>query len=149
MADQSGTVRLHRVLRCPPDRLYRAFIDPRALVKWYPPSGFVGEVHSIDARAGGGYTMSFTNFNTGQSHSFRGRYEELRPGQFLRYTDRFDDPKIPGDVQITVTLKPVSGGTDLTIVQENLPAAIPVEMCYMGWQESLESLARVVEPEIP
>jgi uncharacterized protein YndB with AHSA1/START domain len=149
MANPTGTVRLHRVLRCPPERLYRALIDPKAMVKWLPPHGFVGEVHSMDARAGGGYKMSFTNFNTGQAHSFGGKYIEMRPGELLRYTDAFDDPNLPGQMQVTVTLREVSAGTDLSIVQEGIPAAIPVEMCYLGWQESLANLANVVEPAIP
>jgi uncharacterized protein YndB with AHSA1/START domain len=149
MANPTGTVRLHRVLRCPPERLYRALIDPKAMVKWLPPHGFVGEVHSMDARAGGGYKMSFTNFNTGQTHSFGGKYIEMRPGELLRYTDAFDDPNLPGQMQVTVTLRELSGGTDLSIVQEGIPAAIPVEMCYLGWQESLANLANVVEPAIP
>lgn len=149
MADQSGTVRLHRVLKCPPDRLYRAFLDPRAMVKWMPPHGFVGEVYSIDPTAGGAYRMSFTNFNTGQSHSFGGKYLELRPNELIRYVDTFDDPNLPGEMQITVSFRPVACGTELTIVQENIPAAIPTEFCYLGWQESLSMLANVVEPAIP
>ena len=147
MADSNRTVRLHRVLRCPPDRLYRAFIDPKAMVKWLPPHGFVGEVHSMDARAGGGYKMSFTNFNTGQTHSFGGKYIELRAGQLIRYTDAFDDPNLPGQMYTTVSLKTVSCGTDLDIVQEGTPAAIPAEMCYLGWQQSLILLAALVETE--
>ena len=142
-------VRLHRVLRCPPDRLFRAFTDPKAMVKWMPPHGFVGEVHSMDARAGGGYRMSFPNFNTGHTPSFGGRYIEIRPGELIRYSDSFDDPNLPGEMRITVTMRKVVCGTELTIVQENIPAAIPTEMCYLGWQESLAALAQVVEPEIP
>jgi uncharacterized protein YndB with AHSA1/START domain len=146
---QTNTVRLHRVLRAPPDRVYKAFLDPKALVKWMPPHGFAAEVHKLDARVGGGYRMSFTNFGTGQTHSFGGTYAELKPGELLRYTDRFDDPKLPGEMQMTVTLKKVMGGTDLSIVQEGVPAMIPIEMCYLGWQESLALLAHLVEPEIP
>lgn len=144
-----GTVRLHRVLRAPADRVYRAFLDPRAMVKWSPPHGFVGEVHSIDARVGGGYRMSFTNFNTGQTHAFGGTYTELRPNELIRYYDTFDDPSIPGKMEITVTLRAVSCGTDLTLVHEGIPEMIPVEMCCLGWQESLTMLANIVEPEIP
>ncbi len=143
------TVRLHRVIRCPADRLYRAFLDPRAMVKWSPPHGFVGEVQSMDARVGGGYRMSFTNFNTGQTHSFGGTYLELTPHSRICYNDRFDDPGLAGQMQITVTLRPVACGTELEIVQENVPPQIPVEFCYMGWQESLSMLAALVEPEIP
>ena len=149
MSDPKHTVSLHRVLKCPPERLFRAFFDPKALVKWMAPHGFVAEVHSMDARAGGSYRMSFTNFNTGQAHSFGGTYLELRPNEFIRYNDKFDDPSMPGEMQITITLKPVACGTELTIVQENIPAAIPVEFCYLGWQESLSLLANVVEPAIP
>lgn len=149
MPDSTSTVRLHRVLRAPAERVYRAFIDADAMVKWAPPHGFTGKVHDMDARVGGGYRMSFTNFNTGQSHSFRGKYVELTPHERLRYTDQFDDPGMPGEMQVTVTLRKVSCGTELTIVQEGLPSAIPVEACYLGWQESLSLLAHVVEPEIP
>lgn len=149
MSDPAQTVRLHRVLKCPPDRLYRAFIDPKAMVKWLPPYGFVGEVHSIDARVGGSYRMSFTNFNTGQTHAFGGRYLEMKPGELLRYNDKFEDASLPGEMTVTVKLRPVMGGTELSIVQENIPAAIPSDMCYLGWQESLAQLAHVVEPEIP
>lgn len=149
MSDPARTVRLHRVLKCPPERIYRAFLDPKAKVKWLPPHGFVGEVHSIDARVGGSYRMSFTNFNTGQTHSFGGTYLELRPGELIRYVDKFEDPGLPGEMTVTVTLRPVACGTEMTIVQENIPAAIPVEFCYLGWQESLSMLANVVEPEIP
>jgi uncharacterized protein YndB with AHSA1/START domain len=144
-----GTVRLHRVLRAPADRVYRAFLDPKAMVKWLPPHGFVGEVHSMDARVGGGHRMSFTNFNTGQSHAFGGKYVELTPGQRIRYTDKFDDPNLSGEMQVTITLRPVACGTELTIVQEGIPDVIPTEMCYLGWQESLSMLAALVEPEIP
>lgn len=147
-AQADRTVRLHRVLRAPPERVYRAFIDAAAMVKWFPPHGFTGEVHQIDPRVGGGYHMSFTNFTTGHAHSFRGTYEELVPNQRLRYTDRFDDPNLPGEMRITVTLRPVLGGTELHLEQANVPEMIPLEMCYMGWQESLGQLANLVEPEI-
>jgi len=142
------TVRLHRVLRAPPERVYRAFLDPAAMVKWFPPHGFTGEVHEIDPRVGGGYRMSFTNFTTGNAHSFRGSYQELVPNQRLRYTDRFDDPNLAGEMRNTVTLRPVLGGTELHLEQANVPEMIPLEMCYMGWQESLGQLANLVEPEI-
>jgi uncharacterized protein YndB with AHSA1/START domain len=145
----SNTVRLHRVFKCPPDRLYRAFVDPRAKVKWMPPHGFVGEVHSIDARVGGSYRMSFTNLGTGQTHTFGGTYVELVPGEKLRYTDRFDDKNLPGEMDVTITLTKVLCGTELSIVQAGIPDVIPVEMCYLGWQESLALLANLVEPEIP
>lgn len=145
----ANTVHHHRVLRCPPDRLYRAFLDPDARAKWLPPHGFVGKVHEHDPREGGGYRISFTNFTTGKSEFFSGTYVELKPNETLRYTDRFDDPNLPGEMTTTVTLKPVLNGTDLTIVQEGIPEAIPVEMCYLGWQESLAQLAWLVEPEIP
>src|SRR5688572_27613842 len=144
-----STIRLHRVLQAPPERVYRAFLDPDALVKWLPPNGFTGKVHSSDARVGGSYKMSFTNFTTGSSHSFGGEYLELTPNERLRYVDRFDDPNLPGDMQVTVTLKPVSLGTEVNITQENAPDAIPAEACYVGWQESLALLAKLVEPEIP
>ncbi len=143
------TVRLHRVLRAPPDRVYRAFLDPAAMSKWLPPHGFTGVVHHQDARVGGGYRMSFTNFGTGRSHSFGGTYEELVPGERLRYTDRFEDPAMPGAMQVTVTLTKVLCGTRLEIEQTGIPAAIPVEFCHLGWQESLQMLAQLVEPEIP
>jgi uncharacterized protein YndB with AHSA1/START domain len=145
----TNTVRLHRVLRAPPERVYKAFLDPKALVKWMAPHGFTSEVHHLDAKVGGSYRMSFTNFGTGQSHSFGGTYQELKPGERIRHTDRFDDPNLPGEMLVTVTLKKVMGGTDLSIVQEGVPAVIPVEMCYLGWQESLALLAHVVEHEIP
>jgi uncharacterized protein YndB with AHSA1/START domain len=144
-----GTVRLHRVLKTTPEKLYKAFLDPDALVKWMAPHGFVAKVHQMDARVGGGFKMSFTNFGTGGSHSFGGKYLELVPNEKLRYTDKFDDPNLPGEMQITVLLKKVACGTDLSIVQEGIPDAIPVEFCYLGWQESLALLAHVVEPEIP
>ena len=145
----TSIVRLHRVLRAPPERVYRAFLDPKAMVKWLPPHGFTGEIHSMDARVGGGYRMSFTNFGTGHTHSFGGKYVELTPNERLRYTDRFDDPNLPGEMQITISLRKVLCGTDLDIVQEGIPAVIPVEFCYAGWQESLSMLAALVEPEIP
>src|SRR5690554_5699682 len=144
-----GTVTLHRVLRAPPDRVYRAFIDPDAMVKWLPPHGFTGKVHEMDAKVGGGYKMSFTNFSTGTSHSFGGKFLELVPNERLRYTDAFDDPNLPGEMQTTVVLKPVSVGTEISIVQEGVPDAIPAEACYLGWQESLTLLAKLVEAEIP
>ncbi len=144
-----GTVRLHRILRAPPARIYRAFIEPEAMVKWLPPHGFVGKVHSMDARVGGGYRMSFTNFGTGKSESFGGTYVELTPDQRIRYTDQFDSPEMPGEMQVTISLTPVACGTELQIVQEGIPDAIPVEFCYLGWQESLSLMAHLVEPEIP
>ena len=144
-----NTVRFHRVLRAPADRVYRAFIDPDAMVKWLPPNGFTGRVHEIDARVGGGYQMSFTNFGTDKSHSFRGTYVELVPGERLCYTDRFDDPNLAGEMRVTVTLKKVSVGTELSIVQEGIPDVIPPDACYLGWQESLTAMAKLVEVEIP
>ncbi|HEX5632405.1 MAG TPA: SRPBCC family protein [Gemmatimonadales bacterium] len=149
MSQQTGTVHLHRVLRAPPERVYRAFLDPHAMAKWLPPHGFTGTVHSIDARVGGGYRMSFTNFGTGRSHSFGATFVELTPHERIRYTDRFDDPNLPGEMQVTVSLRAVASGTDVAIVQQGIPAAIPVEFCYLGWQESLALLAHLVEPEIP
>jgi uncharacterized protein YndB with AHSA1/START domain len=145
----TNTIRLHRVIKAPPDRVYRAFLDPKAMVKWLPPHGFVGEVHKMEARVGGSYRMSFTNFNTGQTHSFGGTYQELKPNERIRYTDKFDDPNLPGEMQATISLRPVTGGTELNIIQEGVPGVIPVEMCYMGWQESLAMLAALVEPAIP
>jgi len=145
----TNTVRLHRVLTAKPDKVYRAFLEPDAMARWLPPNGFTGKVHHQDAKVGGTYKMSFTNFTTGSSHSFGGEYRELVPQQRLRYTDRFDDPNLPGEMQVTVTLKKVSVGTELSIVQEGLPEVIPVEACYLGWQQSLRNLARLVEPEIP
>jgi uncharacterized protein YndB with AHSA1/START domain len=145
----TGTVRLHRVLKAPPARVYKAFLDPKAMVKWLPPHGFTAEVHHMDARVGGGYRMSFTNFGTGSSHAFGGKYLELVPGERIRYTDKFEDPGMPGEMTGTVTLRAVTGGTELQVVQEGIPAVIPVEMCYLGWQESLALLALLVEPEIP
>ncbi|HET9951135.1 MAG TPA: SRPBCC family protein [Candidatus Eisenbacteria bacterium] len=149
MPELANTVRLHRVLRSTPERVYRAFLDPDAMTKWLPPYGFTGKVHQIDARVGGGYRMSFTNFGTGKSHSFGGKYVELTPHERIRYVDQFDDPNLPGEMQITVSLRPVACGTDVSIVQEGIPPVIPVEFCYLGWQESLSQLAQLVEPEIP
>lgn len=145
----SYTIRLHRVLKAKPERVYRAFLDPDALVKWMPPNGFTAKVHHMDARAGGSYKMSFTNFSTGKSHSFGGEYVELVPNERIRNTDKFDDPNLPGQMQVTTTLKKVSTGTELEIIQEGVPDVIPAEACYLGWQESLELLAKLVEPEIP
>jgi uncharacterized protein YndB with AHSA1/START domain len=145
----TNTVRLHRVLRSPPERVYRAFLDADAMVKWLPPNGFTGEVHQMDARVGGTFRMSFTNFTTGQSHSFGGEYLELSPHERIRYTDRFDDPNLPGVIEATVVLKKVAVGTELNIVQAGLPEVIPLEACYLGWQESLALLAKLVEAEIP
>jgi uncharacterized protein YndB with AHSA1/START domain len=143
------TVRLHRVMRSKAERLYRAFLDPRAMVKWSPPHGFVGEVHHSDPRVGGGYRMSFINLNTGQTHAFGGTYVELVPNERLVYTDKFDSPALPGDMRVTITLRPVLCGTEVTITQENLPQAIPLEFCYAGWQESLHLLSLLTDPEIP
>src|SRR2546428_1365936 len=144
-----NTVRFHRVLRAAAEKVYKAFIDPAAMAKWLPPNGFTGKVHEMDARVGGGYRMSFTNFGTNKSHSFRGRYVELTPGERICYTNRFDDPNLAGEMRVTVTLKKVSVGTELSIVQEGIPDVIPPEACYLGWQESLTLLARLVEAEIP
>jgi uncharacterized protein YndB with AHSA1/START domain len=149
MADSTNTVRLHRVLRAPAERVYRAFLEPDAMAKWSPPHGFTGKVHHMDARVGGGYRMSFTNFSTGKSHSFGGTYKELTPHEHIRYTDRFEDPSMPGEIQVTIRLRKVACGTELEIVQQGLPPAIPVEFCYLGYQESLSLLAHLVEPEIP
>ena len=143
-----STVRFHRVLRSPPERVYRAFLDADAKAKWLPPYGFTGKVHHSDPKVGGTYRMSFTNFTNGQSHAFGGTYTELRPHERIRYTDKFDDPNLPGEMRVTVELKKVSVGTDLSIVQEGIPDAIPAEACYLGWQESLAQLAKLVEPEI-
>lgn len=145
----TGTVRLHRVLRAPPERVYKAFLDADAMARWLPPYGFTCRVQHMDARVGGSYRMSFTNFRSGNSHAFGGEYRELVPSERIRYTDRFDDPNLPGEMLTTVTLRPVLCGTELTIVQEGLPEVIPVEMCHLGWQESLAQLATLVEPEIP
>ena len=144
-----NTIRLHRVLRATPDRVYRAFIDPAAMVKWLPPNGFTATVHEMDARVGGGHRMSFTNFTTGKSHSFGGKYLELVPHERIRHTDVFDDPNLPGEMVVTITLKKVSVGTDVSIVQEGIPDVIPAEACCLGWQESLTLLAKLVEAEIP
>ena len=144
-----STIRLHRVLRATPERVYRAFLDPDAKAKWLPPNGFTGKVHHIDARVGGSYKMSFTNFTTGKSHSFGGQYLELVPHERIRYTDKFDDPNLPGAMQVTVSLKKVSVGTEVNITQEGVPDMIPAEACYLGWQESLVLLAKLVEAEIP
>ena len=145
----SYTIRLHRVLKAKPERVYRAFLDPDALVKWMPPHGFTAKVHHMDARAGGSYQMSFTNFSTGKKHSFGGEYVELVPNERIRNTDKFDDPNLPGQMQVTTTFKKVSMGTELEIVQEGVPDVIPAEACYLGWQESLNLLTKLVEPEIP
>jgi uncharacterized protein YndB with AHSA1/START domain len=144
----SNTVRFHRVLRASPEKVYNAFVDPDAMAKWLPPNGFTGRVHEMDAHVGGGYRMSFTNFGTGKSHSFRGRYVELTPGERISYTDRFEDPNLPGEMRVTVTLKKVSVGTELSVVQDGLPDVIPPEACCLGWQESLTLLAKLVEAEI-
>ena len=145
----TGTVRLHRVLRAPPERVYKAFLDAEAMAKWLPPHGFTCRVQQMDARVGGSYRMSFTNFRSGNSHAFGGEYRELVPSERIRYTDRFDDPNLPGEMLTTVTLRAVLCGTELAIVQEGLPEVIPVEMCHLGWQESLAQLATLVEPEVP
>ena len=145
----TGTVRLHRVLKAPPDRVYRVLLEPDAVAKWLPPYGFTCTVEKLDAKVGGVHRMSFRNFTTGNSHSFGGEYLELVPGQRLRYTDRFDDPGLPGAMEVTVTLKAVVVGTEIHIEQSGIPAAIPVEACYLGWQESLEQLAKLVTPNIP
>lgn len=143
------TVRLHRVLRAPPERVYRAFLDADAMAKWMPPHGFTGKVHHLDARVGGSYQMSFTNFSSGHSHTFGGEYLELVPNERIRNTDRFDDPNLPGEMQTTIVLRAVSCGTEVNIVQEGIPAPIPAEACYLGWQESLVLLAQLVEAAIP
>ncbi|MBI5861828.1 MAG: SRPBCC family protein [Rhodocyclales bacterium] len=145
----TGTVRLHRVLRAPPERVYRAFLDADAMAKWIPPYGFTCKVHHMDARIGGAFRMSFTNFTSGNEHAFGGEYLELVPHERIRYTDKFDDPNLPGEMQVTVALTKVSCGTEISIVQEGLPEVIPLEVCYLGWQESLAQLATLVEPEIP
>lgn len=144
-----NSIRLHRVLTAPPQRVYKAFIDGPALAKWLPPNGFTCQVHSLDAREGGQFRMSFTNFDTGHSHSFSGTFLELKPGEGLRYTDRFDDPNLPGEIMVTVVLKEVLCGTEIAITQENIPDAIPPEMCYLGWQDSLRQLAALVETAAP
>lgn len=145
----TNTIRLHRVLRAAPERIYRAFLDGDAMAKWLPPNGFTGRVHHLDAKVGGTYKMSFTNFTTGKSHSFGGTYLELVPHERIRHTDQFDDPNLPGEMQVTITLKKVAGGTELNVVQEGVPAVIPPEACYLGWQDSLALLAKLVEAEIP
>jgi uncharacterized protein YndB with AHSA1/START domain len=145
----TGTIRLHRVLRSTPERIYRAFLDADAIAKWLPPNGFTCKVHHLEAKVRGSYRMSFTNFSTGGGHSFGGEYLELVPNEFIRHTDRFDDPNLPGVMVTTITLRPVVCGTELTVVQEGVPEAIPVEACYLGWQESLTLLALLVEAEIP
>lgn len=145
----TNTVRLHRVLRATPERIYRAFLDADALVKWLPPHGFTGRVHHLDAKVGGTFKMSFTNFTTGHSHSFGGEYLELAPYERIRHTDKFDDPNLPGEMMVTVSLRKVFCGTELNIVQEGIPEAIPAEACYLGWQESLMLLTQLVEAEIP
>lgn len=144
-----NTIRLHRVLRATPERVYRAFLDPAALAKWLPPNGFTCKVHHLDAKVGGTYKMSFTNFSAGKSHSFGGTYLELKPNERIRYTGKFDDPSLPGEMQTTITLKKVSCGTEVNIVQEGIPAVIPADGCYLGWQESLTLLAKLVEAEVP
>ena len=146
---KGNTVQLHRVLRCSPEKLYRAFTQPDALAKWLPPNGFTCKVHQMEARVGGTFKMSFTNFTTGNGHSFGGKYFELEPNRRIRYTDKFDDPNLQGEMITTVTLQKVSVGTELEVVQEGIPAAIPTEACYLGWQDSLAQLAKLVEPEIP
>jgi uncharacterized protein YndB with AHSA1/START domain len=146
---ETHTIRLHRVLRAPPERVYRAFLDADANAKWLPPDGYTCKVHQMDAKVGGAFRMSFTNFTTGKSHSFGGEYLELTPHERLRFTDRFDDPNLPGTIHVTVMLKKVTCGTEMSIVQEGVPAVIPAEACYLGWQDSLTLLARLVEAEIP
>ncbi len=145
----TNTIRLHRVLRATPERIYRAFLDPEAMAKWLPPNGFTGKVHQMEAKVGGSHKMSFTNFTSGKSHSFGGKYIELTPNERIRYTDVFDDPNLPGEMQVTIALKKVSCGTEVNIVQEGVPDVIPAEACYLGWQESLTLLAKLVEAEIP
>jgi uncharacterized protein YndB with AHSA1/START domain len=145
----TNTIKLHRVLRATPERVYKAFLDPDAMVKWLPPNGFTGKVHQLEAKVGGTFKMSFSNFTTGSSHSFGGQYYELVPGERIRHSDKFDDPNLPGEMQVTITFTKVSCGTELQIVQEGVPDVIPVEACYLGWQESLALLAKLVEPEIP
>lgn len=145
----TNTIKLNRVLQAPPERVYKAFLDPGAMVKWLPPNGFTGEVHHVDAKVGGTYRMSFTNFGTGNSHSFGGEYLELVPNERIRHTDKFEDPNMPGEMTTTITFTRVSVGTELNIVQEGVPAVIPPDACYLGWQESLALLKKLVEPEIP
>ena len=145
----TNTIRLHRLLRAPPERVYRAFLDAGALAKWLPPDGFTCKVHALDVRVGGSYRMSFTNFANGQSHAFGGEYLELVPNERIRHTDRFDDPNLPGTIVTAISLRAVSCGTDLTVIQDDVPAAIPAEACYLGWQASLALLARLVEADVP
>jgi len=149
MAKEIPTVRLHRVFRAPPERVYRAFLDPSAMERWLPPYGFLGKVHEADVRVGGGYRMSFTNFGTGSSHFFGGKYIELVEPSLIRYTDQFENPAMPEVLTVTVTLKVVTAGTELEVIQANIPPSIPLDFCYLGWQESLAQLAKLVEPEIP
>jgi uncharacterized protein YndB with AHSA1/START domain len=144
-----STIKLHRVFKASPEKLYKAFLDADAQAKWLPPNGFTCKVHHLDSKVGGTYKMSFTNFTTGKSHSFGGKYLELKPNEHIRYSDQFDDPNLPGEMITTVTIKQVSCGSDVTIVQEGVPDVIPPEMCYLGWQESIDQLAKLVEPEIP
>ena len=144
-----STIRLHRVLKAPPERVYKAFLDPAAMAKWLPPYGFTCTVHQFEGKVGGTFKMSFTNFTTKKSHSFGGKYLELKPNELIRYTDKFDDPNLPGEMNVTVTLKKVFCGTELNVVQEGVPDVIPAEACYLGWQESLEQLAKLADPEIP
>jgi len=146
---KGNTVQLHRVLRCTPEKLYRAFVTPDALAKWLPPNGFTCKVHQMDAKVGGAYRMSFTNFSTGNGHAFGGTYLELVPHSRIRYSDKFDDPNLAGEMQTTISIRKVSTGAELKIVQEGIPEVIPAEACYLGWQDSLDQLARLVEPEIP
>ena len=145
----SNSVTLHKVIKATPEKVYRAFTEPNALASWIPPYGFLGVVHEIDVRAGGSYKMSFINFSTGNGHSFGGEYLEVKPNEFLKHTDKFDDPNLPGEMTVSIWLKKVSVGTDLKIIQEGIPDVIPAEMCYLGWQESLDKLTKLVEPEIP
>lgn len=145
----SNNVSLHRIIKATPEKVFRAFTDSTAIASWIPPYGFLCIVHEMEAKKGGAFRMSFTNFSTGNSHSFGGTYQEIKPNEFLKYTDRFDDPNLPGEMTTSVTLRKVIGGTELKITQEGIPSAIPAEMCYLGWQESLDKLTRLVEPEIP
>ncbi len=144
-----GTVKLHRVFKAPPERVYKAFIDPAAMCKWLPPNGFTGTMHQMDAKVGGTYKMSFTNFSNGQSHSFGGKFIEMVPGEKLKYIDQFDDPNLPGTISVSITFKKVVGGTEMNVIQDGIPDVIPVEMCYLGWQESLILLGKLIETEIP
>lgn len=145
----TNSVRLHRVFKTTPEKLYRAFTDATAMAAWLPPYGYLCVVHSMDVRVGGSYKMSFTNFTTGNSHSFGGEYLEVKPGEYIRYIDKFDDPNLPGEMMTTITIKKVSAGADLTVTQDGIPEAIPADMCYLGWQDSLDKLMRLVEPNIP